>query len=54
MGFQQLGWLEAQVAVRGTVGAYGSGVPSGSPNSMGFSVFGQHLEDAMMRAIVIL
>ena len=31
----------------GYSGAYGNGVPSGSPNNMGFSVFGWYLEDAV-------
>ena len=31
----------------GYSGAYGSEVPSGSPNNMGFSVLGWYLEDAV-------
>ena len=35
-------------------GAYAGGVSSGSPDSMGFSVSGRHLEDAMRRLYISL
>ena len=38
----------------GYSGADGGGVSLGTPDSMDFSVFGQHLEEAVTRAIITL
>lgn len=36
----------------GYIGARGGGVSSNSPNSMGFSVFAQHLKAAVIQVII--